>query len=206
MKFIFIFTFALLIFGAASAQNGSTFTVEYLTKQRTMFADSVKNQKVEGKIIYTDSNNVTQSITSPVSFRLPDIELEAIFSIIADNESSKMFFGSIEQQKTNIGVVVNTPDTIFYSKGNWTRLYDGVLEPIEGQSFQVKETQETKLILGYKCIKFVSPDEDLIFWACKDLPNTLLPYTGLQQFKYAILEIQRGIDNLHTIATEITKD
>jgi hypothetical protein len=193
------------MFTSISASGQFTYQVEYVTKQRTVFPDSVKNQKVEGKIVYKDSNNVTQTVTTPFDFKVPDFDFEAVFTIVANDSSSKMFFGSIDHQKNGVAIMVNTPDTIYYSRGNWTRLYEGNLEAVNVQTFKVKETKETKVILGFQCSKFVTDNEDVIFWASKKLPNTLLPHTGLQGFKFGILEIQNLKDNIHTIARKVTK-
>ena len=44
---------------------------------------------------------------------------------------------------------------------------------------------------------------EIIIWACQDLPATLIPYVGLQSFKYGILEIQHLAEGWYTEATGI---
>lgn len=202
MKKIFTLILSTMSF---TMLNSQTFSVEYNSKQKTSFADSVKNQAVSGKIFYKDSNDVQQTLSSPIFIQLPDFEVEMTFTIQASKNGSKMYFGNSSSMQKNIGVNVITPDTIYYSNGQWSRIVDGQLEAVETVEIAVTETKETKNILGYICSKYISSDGTITFWASKGLPNTLLPYTGLKWFKCGILEISNPSLNFHTQATAIKK-
>jgi hypothetical protein len=207
-----------LIYGAslqhASPQQKAGYFVAYTYKQKSEIPDSVKNKKMNVEVKYINdtsvSNEITESsigqiLTGSLNFELP-------VYIIANIDSSKMFFESDgdfnSNEKKGISINVSTPDTIYYKKDEWRKLNEGD-SPIPVVSFDVLETKEKKVILGYECIKFVlldnSKKEQIIFWASKGLPNTLLPYTGLKKFKYGILEIDHKRDKWHTVATRIKK-
>ena len=174
MKSVFTLIVSVIILGLANAQKTPTFKVQYLSKQKAKLDNAIKSQI--GTVTYRDSNNVERTIQTPIKFDFSDFEFEAIGFIIANSESSKTYYaGTGNQTSGDVAIAINTPDTIYYNKGNWKSLSDGKYSKVPIQKIDVTETKETKKILGYDCIKFISKDGNIEFWASKSLPNTLLP-------------------------------
>jgi hypothetical protein len=176
--------------------------------------DSVKNKKVEVKLNLGNDTSEPGEIMELLlgDFIKNQIGVDLSLYIIANADSSKLFFDSKDEsnsiEQKGISLNINTPDTIYYKKGQWRKLGGGD-ETISIITLDLIETKETKKILGYECIKFVSVDsitkEKVVIWASKKLPNTLLPFTGLNEFKYGILEIDNTKNGSHTVAVKIEK-
>jgi len=212
---------AVLLLGCyfgAFAQNRSSFFVEYLFEQKqisTSLPDSLKERKVPTRVIYLSKGDTTKIDT--VEGTMPDLggsfNFEAPFYMLSNRNVGKMFFKfgneSANESEGNITFNVKTPDTIFYDHKGWYKMNEGSIEKVEPKIISLIKTSETKNILGYKCVKFISSgkdkDKDISFWACKDLPETLIPFEGLKSFGYGILQVDNPKKGSFIKATKITK-
>ena len=204
MKLLFI-TIIQLLATVALPQKSKTFFVEYFHKQESPIL-LPNDGKTNFIVTYPDSNNKQIIDTVAGSLSFDSFKFETLVFMIANHDSSKTFFSTVKTASDNVNISINTPDTLFYSrKGTWTKVSSGEFESIASLSISVVETKEKKNILGYECIKYVSLDAetDIVFWASKQLPCTILPYTGLKQFKYGILEVEDLKNKSHTKATKI---
>jgi hypothetical protein len=176
-------------------------------------SDSVKNKKVDVRVNFGNDTSASENIMAALlgDFLKGPINIELSMYILANTDSSKIFFESNDGSKTEgqkgVNVNISTPDTFYYKEGNWRKL--GGTGPVTLVSLVLIETGEKKKILGYECIKFVSSDstgkENVVIWASKELPGTLIPYTGLKEFKYGILEIDNIKNQSHTMATKVKR-
>lgn len=181
--------FFLLCATSLAAQTNNSYFLKYYYEQRSVAG--------------IDSN-------SPMNLGSnAQINLKLNFYILANADSSRMFFNAPDSSNRNgVRMVMNTPDTIYYKDNKWTKILDGIIEPVQTLTLQLKETADTKKILGYDCVRFIdmsgnsSPAE---YWVCKQLPKTILPSTGLTNFPYCILEISDPRQNIFTKATEIKR-
>lgn len=200
------------------AQKKQTFLVEYFFEQKqilTTLTDSVKERKVPISVFYTSNGDTTKTDTVEGTIRdlVGSFNFAAAFYMLANQDMSKTFFklgnNSNFESDRNIALTVNTPDTIFYFHKRWYKTNEDSMKKVDLVDISVVNTSETKDILGYKCVKFVSSGKDkdkkIIFWASKDLPATLIPYSGLKSFGYGILQIDDLKRGLFTKATRITK-
>ena len=205
------------------AQKKQTFLVEYFSEQKTIstsLADSVKERKVPIKVytIYNGDTTKTDTIETSIGDLIGSSNFSMTFYILSNKDISKTFYtlgnksnsGSDAKTPFNINVSV---DTIFYDRKNWYKMSDGLIERDSVGTYYAKisfmKTSEIKNILGYKCIKFVSSgkdkDKNISFWGCKDLPATLIPYAGITNFGYGILQVDNPKLGSVTKATKITK-
>jgi hypothetical protein len=213
-QLILLYLAAGLFFQTAFSQSNAPYLVTYSIKMKYELPDSVKNKKIEVKLNFGNDTTAAGELTEFLlgDFMKEPIDIDLSLYIIANSDSSKLFFDPNNNSNTpgNVGVRINlnTPDTIFYKKGQWRKSGKDD-EPISLITWNVIETKEKKNILGYECIKFVSLDstrkEDIVIWASKKLPNTILPTTGLKEFKYGILEIDNIKNHSHTIAIKVER-
>jgi GLPGLI family protein len=210
-QFLLIVLMAGLFFHTASAQAKTGYFVSYHVKVKLALSDSLKNKKVDVKLNLGEDSSASDNVMEFLlgDFLTKPIDVDLSLYIIANADSSKLIFDADDSRNEGndgIRINLNTPDTIFYKKDQWRKTGNND-EPISTITLNVTETKEKKNILGYECIKFVSLDstrkENVIIWASKKLPNTLVPFIGLKGFKYGILEVNNIETNSHTIATKV---
>ncbi len=176
-------------------QSNTSYLVRYFTTVNTFLPDSVKDTK--SKTAHSDTLE-----PGTVTVNLPEIKIEATFYILANQNSSKQYIDSIISISGGKGNL-DIPDTIYYSEGKWTKLQEGKLSDLKTRSFDFIKTKEVTEILGFKCTKYLAFDNMLEIWATDQLPNTLIPFTGLTQFTQGILELTDHSSNTKIIATRV---
>ena len=224
MKFTFSILSIVAVFAVCKAQQPAGYYVSYTYVQETIdyeLADSLdafygKESQMQARVL-GDSNY--HAPLQEVLARFSKSSFRAPVFIIAYDDSSKMFFQHGNKSKTlnhvdaddntGISITINTPDTQYYKNGQWVTLRSGNTDTLQSiiLDFSKDPQRATKDILGYRCQKFMhlgsAGQPEIIIWACQDLPATLIPYVGLQSFKYGILEIQHLAEGWYTEATGI---
>jgi hypothetical protein len=212
--FMKIILLQILIIAAFSCFGQKTkYLVKYFYEQKSIvfnFSDSLKKTKIKISWNGNDSTANNQILDS-IYLNMPSIKfnMETYFFILADFQTSKTFFKNKPEDTSTIHLKMHTPYTVYYANKKWTSLKNENISEIPTIKINAIGTKKRKKILGYECIKFITKDKsnkvEMIIWACKKLPKSLLPYTGLVDFKYGILEIENFKEKWHSYAIEIKK-
>ena len=154
--------------------------------------DKLPEKKIKTTVI-TNKNGIPEK--SEDSMSLNQIGKFISFSgYITMYASSKSSYSLLNFNEISNNMKINTPDTLFYEKQQWSSVKDGVKTNLPLTIISYSKTDEHKTILGYDCIKFNACNnlnkESYEIWASKDLPETLLPITGLKEFKYGVLAMK----------------
>jgi hypothetical protein len=184
------------------------FEVVYLIKVNSVKITSDKKVPLTNKYISNDTTIRIQTGDSMyVSEIVKGIKFQKKIKIVADKNESFTFFLADEDP---LHVRINTPDTLIYRNNQWIRVSDNKYDNIKRLVLEFTETKEHKQILKYDCMKFLAvnkaTNEKYTIWASKQLPNTLLPMTGIVGFKYGILEIEESMNKWKAEAEEIKID
>jgi hypothetical protein len=210
----------------AISQQDTSFLVSYSYKQKIAInqsSNSSGNETTQRKDdkLPAGSDSTRDGSAGEVKNLIDEFSFSVTAFILANKDSSKTYFRlqAIEadpnsnDQGVNVDLYssVNMPDTIFYKSGDWSIQMQGDWIVPDRVELMPVETNEKKLILGYWCKKYIANNSEgksgIIIWATEELPNTLLPYTGLSTFRGGILEIEHMSEEWHAVAKkiEITK-
>ena len=147
-------------------QQDSSFLVSYSYKQKIAINQTVDssgnkatNNHTENAPVGSDSTN--NGSAGEVKTLIDEFSLSVSAFILANKDSSKTYFRlhTIEadpnssEQGTNVDLYssVNMPDTIFYKNGDWSIQMQGDWIVPDRVELVVVETNEKKMILGYRC-------------------------------------------------------
>lgn len=203
---LFIFLFMPTL--SQGQQKGKTYKVYYSYSEPHIFKDKQFNDPVKMKINYNGKDS-SEEVIQPNIF-IENFDLETSFFIMANNHESKTILhddrDQVNDAESGMKIKLKGPDTLYYKDRNWTYIKNEGEAKLPVVKMKVKATEEFKDILGYHCRKYDCTDtsgKKYIIWATGQLPNTLLPFTGLEKFEGGILETYAEGRKAHTKAEKI---
>lgn len=192
----------LLALTRPESNNNNTFQISYSYTEN--LAENVHTDKYI-ELITINANGDTMRKKVPNAGFIKRLKFNLEINARGNNDSSILYINPAKGSSQNI----HAPDKLVFKRNKWFGYKNNVKEEIKLIETALIETDEYKIILGYRCRKFTVREikNDLVFevWVTPQLPSTLIPGAGFKPFPGAVLEMNFPARQSHFIATAITK-